>query len=98
MIKTYEKTMFIKNLAKANVKLFIYANNKYSGIIGEEKEINYSGLKSWSIISGDDAKTIENETDGSCIDENHEYLQLSFVDGSVATFKNSYVDMFIREN
>lgn len=46
MIKTYERTMFIENLADANVKLYVYENSKYSGNIGEEKEVNYTGLKS----------------------------------------------------
>ena len=36
MIKTYERTMFIENLADANVKLYVYENSKYSGNIGEE--------------------------------------------------------------
>lgn len=96
MIKTYERTLFISNLAEAKVKLYVYENSKYTGNIGEEKEITYTGLKSWSIVDGDDAKIIESETDGSCIDENHEYLVLNFVDGTTATFRNSYVDMFLR--
>lgn len=96
MIKTYERIMFIENLADANVKLYVYENSKYSGNIGEEKEVNYTGLKSWSIVDGDDAAAIEAETDGSCIDENHEYLVLNFVDSSTVTFRNSHVDMFIR--
>ena len=97
MIKTYEKTTFFtENLADAKVKLYVYENSKYTGNIGEEKEVNYTGLKSWSVVDGEDAKAIENETDGSCIDENHEYLVLNFVDGTTATFRNSYVDMFIR--
>lgn len=96
MTKTYERTTFIENLADAKVKLYVYENSKYTGIRCEEKEVNYTGLKSWSIVDGEDAKSIENETDGSCIDENHEYLVLNFVDGTTATFRNSYVDMFIR--
>ena len=97
MIKTDEKTTFFtENLADEKVKLYIYENSKYTGNIGEEKEVNYTGLKSWSVVDGEDAKAIENETDGSCIDENHEYLVLNFVDGTTATFRNSYVDMFIR--
>lgn len=84
MIKTYERTMFIENLADAKVKLYVYENSKYTSNVGEEKEV-------------DDAAAIEAETDGSCIDENHEYLVLNFIDGSTATFRNSHVDMFIRD-
>lgn len=98
MIKTYERTMFIENLVDAKVKLYVYENSKYTGNVGEEeeKEVNYTGLKSWSIVDGDDAAAIEAKTDGSCIDENHEYLVLNFIDGTTATFRNSHVDMFIR--
>lgn len=96
MIKTYERTMFIENLADAKVKLYVYENSKYTSNVGEEKEVNYTGLKSWSIVDGDDATAIEAKTDGSCIDENHEYLVLNFIDGTTATFRNSHVDMFIR--
>lgn len=56
MIKTYERTMFIENLADANVKLYVYENSKYSGNIGEEKKVNYTGLKSWSIVDVDMAQ------------------------------------------
>lgn len=96
MVKTYERTLFIKNLEDANVKLYLYENSKYAPNAGKEKEINYTGLKSWSIVDGEDAIVIESETDESCIDENHEYLVLNFVDGTTATFRNSHVDMFIR--
>lgn len=95
MIKTYERTTLIKNLADANVTLFVYENSKYISNAGEEKEIIYTGLKSWSIIDGEDAIAIESETDGSCVDENHEYLVLNFVDGTTSTFRNSHVAMFI---
>lgn len=98
MIRTYERTLFIENLANATVKLFIYDGNKYEGNFEGEKEeiyIIYTGLKSWSIIDGEDAKAIEEETDGNSIDENHEYLVLNFIDGTTSTFRNSHVDMFI---
>lgn len=52
MIKTYERTMMVKDLSKAKVKVFIHES---------EKETEYTGLKSWSIYSGDDAKEIEKE-------------------------------------
>ena len=94
MVRTFTRTTFIKNLEEANVKLYIYENSKYSGNIGKETEVKYTGLKSWSIIDGDDAKEIEETFDE--LDENHEYLVLNFADGTTSTFRNSHVDMFIR--
>ena len=96
MIRTYEKTTTVKNLANANVTIYVYENNKYKGNAGKKTEVIYTGLKSWSIVDGKDALEIEARTDGSFVDENHEYLALNFIDGTKATFRNSYVDMFIR--
>lgn len=100
MTRTYERTMMIEDLSKATVRIYLYEGCKYTAKfaedLGEEKEITYTGLKNWSIVDGEDATEIENHTDGSCIDEYHEYLVLRFVDGSEATFRNSHVDMFIR--
>ena len=97
MIKTYDRTMMMTNeeLQKATVKLYISEGVKWNNP-SEEKEVKYTGLKRWSIVNGEDAVKIEAESDGSCIDEYHEYLVLEFVDGSIATFRNSHVDMFIR--
>jgi hypothetical protein len=96
MKRTYTRTMMISNLAEATVKVILYENNKYtSKDLGEEHEVNYTGLKQWSIVNGEEAIEIEELTDGSCIDDLHEYLVLEFVDGSTATFRNSYTDMFI---
>ena len=96
MKRTYTRIMCINNeeLQKATIRLYITEGLKWED--RNEKEITYTGLKSWSIIDGEDAKAIEAETDGSCIDEYHEYLVLEFNDGTTATFRNSHVDMFIR--
>lgn len=96
MIRTYKRTMSTISLAESTVKLFVYENSKYTENVGREKVIQYTGLKQWSIVDGEDAKEIEKDTDESCIDENHEYLVLEFVDGTISTFRNSYVDMLIR--
>ena len=97
MIKTFNAMMHMTNeqLRNATVKLFITEGVKWKNP-GEEMEVKYTGLKSWSLVSGEDAMKIEAESDGSCIDEYHEYLVLEFVDGTTATFRNSHVDMFIR--
>lgn len=97
MIRTYNETFTIssKNLPKATIGLYIFNSNKYTGNITEEKKVEYTGITSWDIIEGGkEAEEIEADTD--CIDENHEYLVLHFEDGTTATFRNSYVDMFIR--
>lgn len=96
MKKTFTRTMFMTNeeLQNATVRLFITEGLKWED--SNEKEVTYTGLKSWSIVDGEDAKQIEEETDESCIDENHEYLVLEFNNGTTSTFRNSHVDMFIR--
>lgn len=96
MIKTYTRTTMIPDLTKATVELFVYDACKYTGNITEERMVTYTGLTSWDIVDGDDAAEIEAHTDGSCIDDNHEYLVLHFEDGTTGTFRNSYVDMFLR--
>jgi len=96
MTRTYNRTTFTENLAEVKVTLFVYENSKYTGNVGEERMVRYTGLKQWSIVDGEDAKEIEERTDGSCIDEMHEYLVLEFTDGTTSTFRNSHVDMFLR--
>lgn len=96
MKKTYTRTMSMNNeeLQKATVKLYISDGVKWNNP-GEEKEVKFTGLKSWSIVDGEDAAKIE-ACLMNCVDEYHEYLILEFVDGTTYIFRNSHVDMFIR--
>lgn len=96
MKRTYERTMFItkEELPKAKVIICITEGLKWED--NDASEIIYTGLTKWSIVDGDDAKEIENDLSEDMQDENHEYLVLEFNDGSIATFGNSHVDMFIR--
>jgi hypothetical protein len=97
MKNTYTRTLFIDDLTKAEVKLYVYRGTKYDGNGEQPIEVEYTGLKSWTLIEGGkDAEEIEAETDANSADENHEYLILNFADGTTATFRNSHVVMFIR--
>ena len=98
MIRTYTMTYMISEskLPEATFSLDIYKNTKYEDN-SPIRRITYNGVKSWSIIEGgDEALEIEQYTDESGIDENHEYLVLNFIDGTSSTYRNSYVDLFIR--
>ncbi len=97
MKRTFTGTTFNPDLTKATVKLLVYKHNKYNALDGEEIEVKYTGVKSWDVIEGGaEAEEIEASTDQSGVDDNHEYLVLHFEDGNTATYRNSYVDMFIR--
>ena len=101
MKKEYTRTMTIKNLADANVRLFVYEGCKYTAKtaedLGKEIEVIYGGISGWDIIEGGkEAEEIEADTDADGIDEFHEYLVLHLLSGETATFRNSHVDMFLR--
>lgn len=96
MKRTYTRTMFMTNeeIQEATIKLYVTEGVKWEDPNAEV--FYYTGLTSWSIVDGEDAKQIEEETDGNFVDERHEYLVLTFNDGTTATFRNSHVDMFLR--
>ena len=74
----------------------VYKACKYTASLKEleeSKRVQYE-VVCWEIVNGEDAAQIEAETDGTCIDENHEYLVLHLTNGETATFRNSYCDMF----
>ena len=96
MKTTYTGTLFyINNLVEATVKVFIHDIIKYEDENMGHK-VTYTGVKSWDIIQGgEEAKAIEIDADVESMDPFHEYLVLHFENGDTATFRNSFVDMFI---
>ena len=79
----------------ATVELEIHKEVKYFDQSENLPVVKYSDVTAWEVVGGDAAAQIEAESDGSCIDEFHEYLILYFANGETAVFRNSYVDLFI---
>lgn len=77
-----------------NAELELFDSCKYKQNSNSYTRVKYNNIVNWEIVTGDDAAELEAETDGSCIDDLHEYLVLHFADGTQATFRNSYTDMF----
>jgi len=80
------------------VTLDVYPECKYTApaeVIENCKSIKYNNCTGFEVVEGEAAKAIEAETDASGIDDNHEYLVLFLEDGKTATFRNSYVDLFL---
>ena len=80
-----------------HVELDVYSECKYTAneeVFENQKVVEYDNVIGFEVVTGEQAKEIEAHTDGSCIDDMHEYLVLYFEDGETATFRNSYVDMF----
>lgn len=78
-----------------NFKVKVYDEVKYSPLSEKVAEVEYNNVKGFEVVS--DPMTVEEIeacTDGSCIDDYHEYLILYFENGETATFRNSYVDLF----
>ena len=97
MISTYDRTTFHPNLEEATIEVVVTEKIKYADENWDAfHRVSYTGVKSFSIINGEDAIEIEEHTDGSCIDEYHEYLVLKFADGTESTFRNSHANMYIH--
>lgn len=94
MTKTYSRTLMISDLAQAVFTVTLYDQTKYEAE-DDGQEIEYTDVTCWSIVTDEDAKYIESSIDDEMVDENHEYLLLNFKDGSIATFRNSHVDLHI---
>lgn len=79
------------------VKVKVYNECKYQEkkLESKTKTIMYKNVIAFGVISGDEAKEIEKTTDRDNIDDFHEYMVLYFSDGTILTFRNSYVDLFI---
>ena len=79
------------------VMLDVYNECKYTAseeVFENCKQVIYENVVAFEVITGKEAEWIESETDGSNIDDLHEYLKLYMEDGNTATFRNSYVDLF----
>lgn len=80
-----------------DAEIEVYGVCKYTATmkdLADTKRFKIMDIENWEIVNGEDAEEIEAETDGSGIDEMHEYLVLHLADGNTATFRNSHVDMF----
>lgn len=73
----------------------IYDECKYTYDGDESLKMKYDDVESWEVLSGTEAEAFEKTIDEECIDDYHEYLILYRKDGSTASFRNSYVDLFI---
>ena len=98
MKTTYTRTLMKSDLSKATVTLTVYEGCKYTAKkisdLGESTDIEYKGIRSWSIISGGiEADALEMAY--GIEDEFHEYLIIELLNGTMATFRNSHVDMFL---
>ena len=96
MKTTYTSTKKFNDLTKATFKLYIYDDIKYGRDFDcDVIEWIYTDVVSFDIIQGgEEAKELAKEM-APDFDIYSEYLILHFKDGSQASFRYSYVDMFI---
>ena len=77
------------------VKVKIYNGVKYESSSKKVAEVEYTNVRGYDVVTGDRATKIGLETDKNSRDEYNEYLIITLENGETATFRNSYVDMFI---
>ena len=78
-----------------NVRLKIYDGCKYTNICNKVKEVLYTNIKGFEVVTGEKATKIGEETDENSRDDFNEYLLITLDDGSTSAFCNSRVDLFI---
>lgn len=74
----------------------IYNKCKYKSKILDGEILRYNSIDSWEVLTGDKAKEFEKTIDKEMIDDNHEYLILYKNEIPIASFRNSYVDLFLH--
>lgn len=76
-----------------DIKIKVYNGSKYNPQSEKVAEVTYKDIKGFEV------KTIEDEEifgmGFDCVDESKEYLTVTMSDGSVSTFRNSIVDLFV---
>ena len=75
--------------------MMYYDGCKYTNICNKVKEVLYTNIKGFEVVTGERATKIGEETDGDSRDEYNEYLLITLEDGDTSTFCNSHVDLFI---
>ena len=82
----------------AEIVVLMYDRIKYDLESRNDLTAKYKAGKIayFDVISGKEAEEFEKSLDADSIDDNHEYLMLYFSGSDdVASFRNSYVDMFV---
>lgn len=72
----------------------MYDRVKYSKEALATDEIEYKNIRSYKTVGGAEGIEIGLKTDEDSRDDFNEYFVLTFEDGTTATFRNSYCDLF----
>lgn len=86
--KTKMKNIFT---SAKSLKVETYDECKYTAK-EEGRTIIYHHVVAFEVVT--EQKEVEEIEASGMVDEYHEYLVLYFEDGTIATFRNSHVDMF----